>query len=134
MKIYASQSNFDYSTIQRFVGTDYWVGVVNKGFPDRSLSYINFADLSTDWVTYSGVSNQMLVSTDIEMTQGYYDYMRNMILGHRRCTVPRSGFFINCEVLYPIDVYTTDELLDILQHNATIIDYTPAMYSGDIEE
>lgn len=134
MKIYASQSNFDFSTIQKFVGTDCWVGVINKKFPDSSLSYINFAALSADSVTYSGVSNQMLVSTDIEMTQGYYDNLRNMILGYRRYTVPRSKFLSDCEVLYPIDIYTTDELLDILNHNATIIDYTPAMYSGDIDE
>ena len=134
MKIYASQSSFDFSTIQKFVGTDYWVGVINKRFPDQTLSYINFADLSADSVTYSGVSNQMLVSTDIEMTQEYYNNMRNMILGYRRYTFPRSIFFTDCEVLYPINIYTTDELLDILQHNVTIIDYTPAMYSGGIDE
>ena len=134
MKIYASQSNFDFSTIQKFVGTDCWVGLIDKRFPEQSLSYINFADLSADSVTYSGVSNQMLVSTDIEMTQGYYDNLRNTILGYKSYTAPRSKSFTNCEVLYPIDIYTTDELLDILKHNATIIDYTPAMYSGDIDE
>jgi hypothetical protein len=133
MKIYAARApEFDFSSVEKFVGKDYWIGVENE--QAGTMIYINFADLSNDSVTYTGISRYLLTSDDISMTQRYYDSLMDALCGRKFHTALRSQFAPGSKVCTPIDLYTTDELLDILKHNVTIMDYTPAMYSGDIEE
>lgn len=131
MKIYAAQAlEFDFSPVEKFVGTDYWVGVENERA--GTMAYINFAGLDSDSVTYAGISQNILISDDISMTQGYYDNLMNTLCGRKFHTDLRSRFARGSKVHLPIDVYTTDEILDILKHTVTIV-VGAGRFQGDDE-
>ena len=103
MKIYANRE--DISSLRRYAGTDLWVEVISKR--THRYLYINISRVSDD----GEMLYRSIPSDEIEYSKKKYGYMM-FDYAYKRTTTINNNNVDDFVVLKPLDILTTDELLE----------------------
>lgn len=116
MKIYCNRKEkSDLATFKYFEGKDLWIKV-----SCQSLAYVEgcyfvyiriigvVEDRTQDYLVY----NELIASDIEQMSRDYPDYLLSDI-----CNDRKLGLMKNFEIVRPMQIYTTDEIWEILIDN-----------------
>lgn len=103
MKIYANRE--DISSLRRYAGTDLWVEVISKR--THRYLYINIPYLSDD----GEMIYRSIASDEIEYNKKHYSHMM-FDYAYKRVSTLHDNNIGDFTVLKPLDILTTDELLE----------------------
>ena len=119
MKIYAgsSRKSFNFAEAEKYVGKDIWVAVECGSFdPKDYMMYVHFINLDNDMVIYNGVDTPTLEGMELGYKdKDFYERLLARFNGEGPNRMSKEAFSRAFNQIHkPIDVFTTEELLDLL--------------------